>query len=77
MKNALALVVAISVAFLGGVGCSTSPKTTEEKANLDDEAQVALVDGTHYGTEKPPQLAMVEWFRKQGLETDFLPDVPR
>jgi hypothetical protein len=45
---------------------------------LADERKVSLVDGTHYGTEKPPQVAMVEWFRKQGIEdAEFLADVPR
>jgi putative NIF3 family GTP cyclohydrolase 1 type 2 len=44
---------------------------------LAREAGVAVVDGTHYGTEKPPQLAMVEWFRKRGLPTEFVPDGPK
>ena len=44
---------------------------------LADEAGVAVVDGTHYGTEKPPQLAMVEWFRKLGLEAEFHPEGPK
>jgi putative NIF3 family GTP cyclohydrolase 1 type 2 len=43
---------------------------------LADEAGVTVVDGTHYGTEKPPQLAMVEWFRARGLEAEFVPDGP-
>ncbi len=43
---------------------------------LADEASVAVVDGTHYGTEKPPQLAMVEWFRGRGLPADFRPGRP-
>ena len=38
---------------------------------------VAVIDGTHYGTEKPPQLAMVEWFRARGLPAEFLPDGPK
>jgi putative NIF3 family GTP cyclohydrolase 1 type 2 len=38
---------------------------------------VALVDGTHYGTEKPPQLAMVSWFERLGLAADFRPDGPK
>jgi putative NIF3 family GTP cyclohydrolase 1 type 2 len=42
-----------------------------------DEAGLALVDATHYGTEKPPQVAMVAWFQRQGLPGAFLPDVPR
>jgi putative NIF3 family GTP cyclohydrolase 1 type 2 len=41
------------------------------------EAGVAVVDATHYGTEKPPQLAMVEWFRKRGLPAEFVPDGPK
>ena len=44
---------------------------------LAAEHDVALVDGTHYGTEKPPQLAMVTWFRRVGLEADFHPDGPK
>jgi putative NIF3 family GTP cyclohydrolase 1 type 2 len=40
-------------------------------------ADVAVVDATHYGTEKPPQLAMVEWFRKRGLPAEFVPDGPK
>ena len=38
---------------------------------------VALIDGTHYGTEKPPQLAMVEWFRRLGLDARFEADGPK
>jgi putative NIF3 family GTP cyclohydrolase 1 type 2 len=45
--------------------------------SLAREAEVAVVDGTHYGTEKPPQLAMVEWFRKRGLSAEFVPDGPK
>jgi putative NIF3 family GTP cyclohydrolase 1 type 2 len=41
------------------------------------EAEVAVVDGTHYGTEKPPQLAMVDWFRQRGLPAEFVPDGPK
>ncbi len=37
---------------------------------------VALVDGTHYGTQKPPQLAMVDWFHRLGLSAEFHPDGP-
>lgn len=38
---------------------------------------VAVVDGTHYGTEVPPQLAMVDWFRGHGLDAVFVPDGPK
>jgi putative NIF3 family GTP cyclohydrolase 1 type 2 len=43
---------------------------------LADEAGVAVLDGTHYGTEKPPQLAMAEWFRRRGLPAEFVAGRP-
>ena len=43
---------------------------------LADEAGVALVNATHYGMEKPPQLAMAEWFRKRGIDAEFRPGAP-
>ena len=42
-----------------------------------DGSAVTLIDAMHYGMEKPPQLAMVEWFRARGLETEFVPDGPK
>jgi putative NIF3 family GTP cyclohydrolase 1 type 2 len=42
-----------------------------------DTAGVTLIDAMHYGMEKPPQLAMVEWFRARGLEAAFEPDGPK
>lgn len=44
---------------------------------LARESGVAVIDATHYGTEKPPQVAMVEWFRKRGLPAEFVPDGPK
>ena len=38
-------------------------KWAEQFLALAESSGIAVVDGTHYGTEKPPQLAMVEWFR--------------
>lgn len=43
---------------------------------LADEAGVAVVDGTHYGLEKPPQLAMVGWFEQLGMPAEFRPGRP-
>lgn len=43
---------------------------------LADAEAVAIVDGTHYGTEKPPQLAMVGWFERLGLPATFEPGLP-
>jgi putative NIF3 family GTP cyclohydrolase 1 type 2 len=42
-----------------------------------DEAGVTLIDAMHYGMEKPPQLAMVDWFRAHGLAAEFVPDGPK
>jgi putative NIF3 family GTP cyclohydrolase 1 type 2 len=42
-----------------------------------DAAGVSLIDAMHYGMEKPPQLAMVEWFRARGLDAEFMPDGPK
>jgi putative NIF3 family GTP cyclohydrolase 1 type 2 len=42
-----------------------------------DQANVALIDAMHYGMEKPPQLAMVSWFRRLGLPAEFVPDGPK
>ncbi|HSC91169.1 MAG TPA: Nif3-like dinuclear metal center hexameric protein [Gaiellaceae bacterium] len=44
---------------------------------LAEEEAVALVDAMHYGMEKPPQLAMVDWFRRRGLPAAFVPDGPK
>jgi putative NIF3 family GTP cyclohydrolase 1 type 2 len=42
-----------------------------------DAAGVTLIDAMHYGMEKPPQLAMVGWFRARGLDAGFVPDGPK
>jgi putative NIF3 family GTP cyclohydrolase 1 type 2 len=49
----------------------------DEFREVAAEHQVALVDGTHYGTEKLLQLTMVAWFRRLGLQADFYPDGPK
>jgi putative NIF3 family GTP cyclohydrolase 1 type 2 len=51
-------------------------ESTEAFRALADDEGVAVVDGTHYGLEKPPQLAMVEWFKRLGLEAEFRPGRP-
>jgi putative NIF3 family GTP cyclohydrolase 1 type 2 len=43
---------------------------------LVDEEGVSVLDGTHYGLEKPPQLAMVPWFERLGLQAEFRPGKP-
>ena len=45
--------------------------------SLAEKRGVALIDAMHYGTEKPPQLAMVDWFRRRGLEAEFVTTGPK
>jgi putative NIF3 family GTP cyclohydrolase 1 type 2 len=52
-------------------------KTVREFRALADEEGVALIDAMHYGMEKPPQLAMVEWFEARGVPAVFVPDGPK
>lgn len=47
-----------------------------EFRTLADEEGVAVLDGTHYGLEKPSQLAMVPWFERLGLRAEFGPGKP-
>jgi putative NIF3 family GTP cyclohydrolase 1 type 2 len=42
-----------------------------------EEAHVSVVDATHYGTERPPQLAMLRWFDRRGLPVRFAENGPR
>jgi putative NIF3 family GTP cyclohydrolase 1 type 2 len=44
---------------------------------LAARADVSVVDTTHYGSEKLPQLAMVEWFREHGVDAEFVQDGPK
>ncbi|TAK96046.1 hypothetical protein EPO05_02725 [Patescibacteria group bacterium] len=41
---------------------------------LAQEHRINVLGGTHYSTEKFACLAMVEYFQKLGLPTEFLPD---
>jgi putative NIF3 family GTP cyclohydrolase 1 type 2 len=49
----------------------------DEFLALAESSGIAVVDGTHYGTEIPPQLAMLDWFRARGLEARFIADGPK
>lgn len=35
------------------------------------KAGIAIIDGTHYGTEAPAQRAMLDWFRARGVTASF------
>ena len=48
-------------------------KWAEEFLALAESSGIAVVDGTHYGTEKPPQLAMVDWFRRSASRPSSSP----
>jgi putative NIF3 family GTP cyclohydrolase 1 type 2 len=44
---------------------------------LADAEHVSLIDATHYGSERPSQLAMLDWFRRRGLPARFAENGPR
>jgi len=44
---------------------------------LAEREQLSVIDATHYGTERPPQLAMVEWFAARGLQARFAENGPK
>jgi putative NIF3 family GTP cyclohydrolase 1 type 2 len=44
---------------------------------LADRAHVSLIDATHYGTERPPQLEMVAWFESRGVPARFVENGPK
>jgi len=44
---------------------------------LADAEHVSLIDATHYGSERPPQHAMVKWFRRRGLPASFAENGPK
>jgi hypothetical protein len=45
-------------------------------AALAARAQVSVIDATHYGSEKLPQLQMLNWFAAAGVKARFAPGVP-
>ena len=49
----------------------------KEFLDLAQAEGVSVIDATHYGTEMPPQLAMVDWFQQRGLPARFQPDGPK
>ena len=44
---------------------------------LADREHVSLIDATHYGTERPPQLEMVQWFERRGVPARFVENGPK
>lgn len=60
--------------FITGI----TAKNTYSKAAHDylEEKKINLLGGTHYSTEKFACIAMVEYFKKQGLPCEFIPGKP-
>jgi len=44
---------------------------------LADREHVTLIDATHYGMERPPQLELVGWFEERGLPCRFIENGPK
>jgi putative NIF3 family GTP cyclohydrolase 1 type 2 len=68
--------------FLTGNGGTYCELEEVQKVNrrfraLAEREQVTVIDATHYGTERPPQLEMLAWFRSRGLPARFVENGPR
>jgi putative NIF3 family GTP cyclohydrolase 1 type 2 len=44
---------------------------------LADREHVTLIDATHYGMERPPQLELVRWFEERGVPCRFVENGPK
>lgn len=79
LQEALDLGATTYVTGNAGTYCEVEAVQAENQRfrALAERAQVSVIDATHYGTERPPQLAMVEWFKKQGLPAAFAENGPK
>lgn len=57
-------------------GLSVKNSYSEEAHRLEEEHKINLIGGTHYSSEKFACIAMVEYFKKLGLESEFIPCEP-
>ena len=48
----------------------------DEFAALAARNEISVIDATHYGSEKLPQLEMLKWFTAAGVKARFAPGVP-
>ena len=48
----------------------------DEFAALAARNKISVIDATHYGSEKLPQLEMLKWFAAAGVKARFAPGVP-
>jgi hypothetical protein len=44
---------------------------------LAEQHAVSLISATHYGSERPPQLAMLDWFLSRGIPAKFIENGPK
>lgn len=60
--------------FVTGI---TALNSHSQKAHdFDKENKINVLGGTHYSTEKFACIKMCDYFRKQGLPSEFIPDSP-
>jgi len=58
------------------VGISVNNQYSVESHDLEKEYRVNLLGGTHYSSEKYACIAMCKYFRKLGLDAEFISDDP-
>jgi putative NIF3 family GTP cyclohydrolase 1 type 2 len=57
-------------------GISVKNRYSEKSHELEKENKINLLGATHYSTEKFACMAMCDYFKKLGLEAEFIVDVP-
>ena len=57
-------------------GLSCNNKYSSEAHKLEQENKINLLGGTHYSSEKFACIAMCGYFRKLGLDSEFVSDIP-
>lgn len=79
LREALDLGATTYVTGNAGTYCEVEAVQAENRRfrSMAERAQVSVIDATHYGTERPPQLAMVDWFRTRGLPATFAENGPK
>jgi len=58
------------------VGLSVNNEYSAEIHDIEKEHGINLLGGTHYSSEKYACIAMCDYFRKLGLEAEFISDAP-
>lgn len=57
-------------------GITAKNEHSKEAHDYAEKNKINILGGTHYSTEKFACIALCQYFKKLGLESEFIPDVP-